>query len=739
MTKLELAEKYNKNAIALIKKQQYKKAIVFFKKSLKVAPLSSPIHNNLGIIYLKQKDYKKAILEFKLAISSDPKNAKAFNNLGNAYKYLSELDRAILNYKKSLNLNPGKVETLDNLGLAYFEKDNLSESIKSFKQAINKNPNFPKARLHLSFAFMKSGKLKEAFEQLSYYLKLTPEDTYAVNILANFYKQTGQLARALKLYNKAAFLEPNSPEALNNLAAINIYLGNHKPALKALKKALDINPKLASAYYHLGLIFEKKGRNPLIARKYYEKALKLNPQLTLIHSIIAFMLMQECNWQGFKEKVDELDKILVREAGGAKEISETPFINVIRCDDPKMNFLVAKAKSDAVKRSVSAYYTSYVFKKPKKKKIIKVGYLSNDFHVHATMHLAKNLFSSHDKSHFQIYVYSYDSKDYAYVDEIVKEVHKFRDIYKLGFRQAADLIYKDGVDILVDLKGHTRETRREICALKPAPIQISYLGFPGTTGADYCDYIITDHVVTPASSAKYFSEKLIYLPDSYQINDDKREIAKIKFTREDFNLPRGFVFSCFNHVYKIDEKTFTSWMKILKRVPNGILWLLDDNETAKKNIWAKAKSLKVSPKRIIFSASLAHRLHLRRLDLSNLSLDTFICNGHTTTSDSLWAGVPVITLFGKHFASRVSASLLTAIGLPELITHSPKEYEDLAVRLAQNPDELLKLKLKLKSNIDTYPLFDTERFVKNLEKAYTEVWEIYLKGEKSKEIEIKND
>jgi len=266
---------------------------------------------------------------------------------------------------------------------------------------------------------------------------------------------------------------------------------------------------------------------------------------------------------------------------------------------------------------------------------------------------------------------------------------------------------------------------------------VTYLGFPGTTGADFFDYIITDKIVTPEDYAPYFTENFVYLSRCYQVNDHNQAIPEQHWTKDDFGLPRGaFVFGAFHLAYKIDFLMFDTWMKILQRVPNSVLWLLRDNELAENNVKCEAEARGVSSERLIFAEKLLKGEHLARLRLADLALDTRIINGHTTTSDALWAGVPVITLQGSHFASRVSASILTAIGLPELITHRLDDYEALAVRLAHNPGELKAVQQKLAKNRLTEPLFDTPRFANNIERAYREMWNIFLAGEQPRQIEV---
>jgi protein O-GlcNAc transferase len=302
---------------------------------------------------------------------------------------------------------------------------------------------------------------------------------------------------------------------------------------------------------------------------------------------------------------------------------------------------------------------------------------------------------------------------------------------------AAQKIYDDQVDILIDLKGYTKDTRLALCAHRPAPVQASYLGFPGTTGAEFIDYIITDRIVSPEEHASYYSEKFVYLPHCYQANDHTQPISNKAWRKEDCGLPEHcFVFCSFNRTYKIEPVMYEVWMGILQKVPEGVLWLLSDTHVAEANLKREAAERGISSDRIVFAKMLPKDEHLARLRLADLALDTRIVNGHTTTSDALWAGLPVITLEGFHFASRVSASVLTAIGLPEVIVHSLEEYESLAVRLANNPPQLQEIQKRLAENRLTAPLFDTPRFARNLERAYQEMWNIFAAGEPPRQIKV---
>lgn len=726
------------------KKGKLDEAEINYREATKLSPNFSMAHNNLGTIYLEKKDYLKAILQFNSAISSDPKNSSAYNNLGNAYKFTGKPDEVIKNYKKALELEPNTPETLNNLGLIYFEQKDYENSLEYLRKAIVAGPGYAQAYFHLAIILSKQNKFEEAATALENYIKLIPDNAEAFALLANFYLNIGNLDNSLENFKKALIINPNSPYIINDLGNLYKQKGGLKKALeyyqkalkldpnlagtynnigvvflnqerlddaaKALEKALKIDPKMASANYHLGLIYERKKELDK-AVNCFKAALEADPDLKPALSILVYVLMQECDWDNYLKEAAVLDKVL---------LDETPFLSVIRNQDSKTNYLIAKEKSSQIKKSVAAFATPYSFANRPKNKRIRIGYLSNDFHTHATAHLVLTLFETHDRSKFEIYAYSYDIDDGSSYRKRIKEgCDKFRDVFNLGFYETADRIYNDKIDILVDLKGHTKDSRLEICSLRPAPIQVTYLGFPGTTGADFIDYLICDKIVAPPEVAPCYSEKLVYLPDSYQINNDQRPIWEGKFKRSELGLPdKGIVFSSFNRSYKIDIETFKTWMKILADIPGSVLWLYQDNPIAEKNLKKAAAFAKIDPQRIIFAGEMPHSMHLKRISLSDICLDTFTCNGHTTTSDALWAGVPVITLQGKHFASRVASSILTAIGLPELITHSAQEYYRLAVKLAQNPKALKALKEKLAKNRLTMPLFNTQKFVANLEKAY---------------------
>jgi protein O-GlcNAc transferase len=362
---------------------------------------------------------------------------------------------------------------------------------------------------------------------------------------------------------------------------------------------------------------------------------------------------------------------------------------------------------------------------------IRLGYFSANFHIHPVAHLIAGLIEHHDRQRFEVIGYGFDEDDRSAMRRrLVGAFDRFVDIAEMPDRDAAQLIHDDAIDILVDLHGWTPDCRAKILAYRPAPIQVNYLGYPGTSGADFIDYIIVDRVVVPPDQRRYFSEQLVYLPDCYQCNDDRREIAERTPSRSECGLPEtGFVFCCFNNNYKITPTFFDVWMRLLRAVPESVLWLYEANGLIRGNLRREAGARGVAQARLVFAERQPQAEHLARHRLADLFLDTLPYNAHTTASDALWAGLPVLTCAGDTFAGRVAGSLLKAVGLDELVTTSLVEYEAVALRLTRDAAELASLRERLARNRRTYPLFDTARYTRHLEAAYRKMYEIGAEGQ----------
>ena len=595
------------------------------------------------------------------------------------------------------------------------------------------------AHNNLGNLFKYKGMYDQALSCYQKAVQIKPALYEALNNLGNAYKDQGHFTEAIVCYQKALKRHVGFAEAYLNLGIIFAESELSAEAIDCFQKATRINPEFAEAFNFMGMTLAATGRRDA-AIECFEKAINVNTSYTEAHSYLIHQLQYACNWRQLKTYSHRLEQlILQKNASNDPMMAKPPFIDMARHSDLSQHLVNARAWCRKTLQPFQNLRLPFDFEsRQQKNSKLTIGYLSCDFHDHATAHLVQRVFGLHDRDKFNINCYSYGPDDQShYRKQIFKKCDQFIDIRELSHKDAAERIFADGVDILVDLKGHTKGARLGILACRPAPIQVHYLGYPGTTGADFIDYLITDKTVTPIEHAHFYSEKLVFLPHSYQVNDYQQEIDPRSWQKEELGLPNSsFVFSSFNLPYKIDPAMFGCWMRILDQVPQSVLWLFNGGDTTTKNLKQEAKSRGIDPLRLVFANKLPKAEHLARLRLADLALDTRIVNGHTTTSDSLWAGVPVVTLRGGHFASRVSASLLNAIGLSELIVDDLDAFERLGVRLATQPDELRKIKDNLMRNRLKEPLFDTPRFVKNLENGYREMWQTFREGRAPKQIEV---
>ena len=537
----------------------------------------------------------------------------------------------------------------------------------------------------------------------------------------------GQFTQAIDHYNGLIGKFFNHPAIFNNMGVAYARLEKLDLAQGYLNHALSLDPGFEQALYTLATVFSKKG-DYTQALAQLNKALEKNPNYDKAHHLLYHTLRYLCLWREARQAGIKLNQIINDELKRGEKSIEPPFLNIVRVADPKINYHVAKSWGQFIDHTMAKAKQELRFKfsqEPSPRQI-KIGYLSNGFRDFPTSHNLIGVLENHDRRQFHVTAFSFGASDETnWRQRISQAVDHLSDLSSLSFVEAAKKIHEEKIDILIDLKGHTEANKLEIFALRPAPVQISYLGFPGTTGAPFIDYLIADQIVIPPSQKKFYSERIIYLPFSYRPADAHPHVSSAKYSRRDFGLPAtAIVFSSFNMPYKIEEEVFLAWMKILKAVPKSVLWLFSTNSDTNTNLHAQAKDLGILPDRIIFATRLPKEFHLARVGLGDIALDTPPVNGHTTTVDCLWAGVPVITTEGSHFASRVSQSVLTAVGLSELVTPNLKDYAKLATDLATHPQKLRRLKIKLQKNIKTKPLFDTRTYTRDLEKAYSTIWSI---------------
>jgi protein O-GlcNAc transferase len=430
-----------------------------------------------------------------------------------------------------------------------------------------------------------------------------------------------------------------------------------------------------------------------------------------------------CDWAQSDALVDALRADL-----GTGRSSVTPFTLIGYCDDAALHLQCARNFiADRIPVRPQPLWNGTRYRHER----IRVAYLSADFRAHATAVLMAELFERHDRARFEVSGVSFGLDDNSAIrSRLVKSFDVFHEVRTRSDRDIATLLRDAEVDIAVDLKGFTRDSRPEILAYRPAPIQVGYLGYPGTIGAEFLDYVFADPVVLPFDQQPFYAEKIVQLPGCYQVNDSTRAIAPETPTRAAAGLPdEGFVFCCFNNNFKIRRPLFDVWMRLLTAVPGSVLWLLRDNNGAERNLRREAAARGIDPARLVFADRRSYEEHLARHRLADLFLDTLPYNAHTTASDALWAGLPIVTCQGQAFAGRVAASLLNAIGLPELVTQNLADYETLALRLATDSEALKAVRAKLAANRTTQPLFDTDRSRRNIEAAYLRMWETFQRGE----------
>ncbi len=740
----ERSEFYNSLGNVFKQKGEIESAIAAYIRATQLYPEYADAYFNMGNTYQQVEKFKSAIQAYKKAIEYKPDAAKIHNNLGVAYQSIGKSEEALNHYNLSIFYAPDCSDAYNNRGNALKLSGRYEEAIESYKKAIQLDPECAHAYANLGYTLCLLGLLEESITAYETAMRLAPTNAEMLNDAGTIYGKLGMMNAAWKCYQRCASVKPNDAFALNNMGLLFKNANQYDRAIACYKRAIKVDSKCPDFYYNLGNVYSRINKSDE-AVGCYEKALELEPEWGESLSMLIRQLQQACAWQKLPPYIRRM-KMLTRRCLDRKERApELPFLTFSISDDPDYNYLVAQSWANSIETQIAAKFGNagskqkqFCSMKNRRKDRIVVGYLSSDFKNHATSHLMLGLFGLHDRNKFKINIYSYGSNDGSYYrKKIMETCDHFKDISNLSDRKAAQCIFDDHVDILVELKGYTQGNRFEICTFKPAPIQVSYLGFPGTTGARFIDYIITDPVVTPREHLSYYSEKPVYLPHTYQVNDSHQEISSDSYNRKDFGLPSsGFVYCSFNEFYKIEPVMFTTWMNILRKVPGSVLWLMDRSETGKRNLKIEAEKQGIEKSRIIFSGSLLKNKHLARIKLADVALDTRIVNGHTTTSDALWAGVPVISLLGRHFASRVSASLLNAIGLPELVAKSLSEYQDLAVNMAQNPAYFKKIVKKLDKNRKSKPLFNTKQFVSHLEDAYQHMWGIYRGGRPPRKIDV---
>jgi protein O-GlcNAc transferase len=664
--------------------------------------------------------FDTAIACFTKLVALDPANANARNNLGMIYGQMGRMEEAIACFTAAAERDPSHADARNNLGVGLSRLGRHDEAVASFRQALALKPDFAEAHFNLGNSLRALGRPEEAMESFRQAIALRPNYAFAHNNLGNLLAAAGRQEEALAAFARAIALKPDLADAHNNLGMILANLGRSDQAIAELVQAVRLNPAYAEARYNLGNMLGNAGAHDQ-AIACFEAALQLRPGYARARAQKAYHLAAICDWDGLAAEADAITDL-----GITGEIVP-PFTMLALLDDPERHFLRARRFAQEHFPEVRTAAIPPPAGRPQR---LRIGYFSADFHDHATMHLMARLFELHDRGRFEIHGFSYgpDTGD-SMRARVKSAMDGFHDVRALSPKEIAGRARTEKIDIAVDLKGGTRDSRSDLFAYRAAPVQISYLGYPGTMAANFMDYILADKTVIPQDQQRYFSEKVIYLPESYQVNDNLREVAADTPTRAAMGLPEtGFVFCCFNNSFKISAAEFDIWMRLLQAVEGSVLWLLKANRWAEDNLGRAAGKRGVDPARLVFAARLPAAQHLARHRLADLFLDTFAYNAHTTASDALWAGLPLVTKAGRGFPARVGASLLKAVGLPELVTDSAEGYERLALELATAPDRLAAIRGRLQANRASQPLFDSAATTRHIEHAFEETFRRYLLG-----------
>ncbi len=634
--------------------------------------------NLYGLFSYQQGRLPKALELFKKAVRINPRSVNALSNLGVAFCGLRQVKDGLAAFDRALALDPGNVQTLNNRGNALAELNRLDEALAAFEGALKANPGYGDAHINRGRLLLRLGRHRDALASYDQALALAPDNADVHNNRGGVLQELGRLDEALASFDRAIRLRADHANAHSNRGTVLSQLGRYDEAVAAYDRTLALKPDDQSA-----------AGDRMHAR------------------------MHLCDWSGF-----EAERARHVAAIRQGRLTALPFVFLAISPSAEDQLQCARLCTAAkFPPAATPVWTGERYDHDR----IRVAYLSADFREHPVAYALAGVIEHHDRARFETVGMSFGPDSPGEMRaRLTGAFDRLMDVRDRSHLDVARLLRSLEIDIAVDLMGHTRDARPAIFAHRGAPVQALYLGYSGTTGSGTMDYVIADATVIPEAHRQWFTEKVARLPDSFMPNDARRPIAERVFTRADMGLPpAGFVFCCFNNSYKLNPDTFGAWMRILQGTPGSVLWVNESNATASANLKRFAAARGVSPDRLVFAQRMPSNAdHLARLRLGDLFLDTLPYNAHSTTGDALWAGLPVLTCEGNAFAGRVAASMLHAVGLPELVTTTPQAYEALATGLAANPDRLADIKRKLAANRLTAPLFDTASYTRQLEAAY---------------------
>jgi protein O-GlcNAc transferase len=704
-----------------LQRRNFDAAVQLIGRAATLDPRHAPAHSNLSAALLELKRPSEALASCDRALAIAPDYAEAHINRGNALQATGRDEEAIASYDRALAIKPDNAAVLTRRAAALFTLDRHAEALRDYDRALALDPGQAELLYNRGTVLLRLGRPEEALASYDQALAIRPDHAELHYNRGSALRGLGRPEDALAAYSRAVSIKPGFVAALDNHGTVLLGLKRPAAALASYDAALAIDPAFANALKNRAFALLALQRFEAAARD-FQAHLALVPDSKHIRGELLHAKLWCCDWQGYRETAARLVEDVL---AGRPTIAPLAFLVV--ADAPAAQQRCAEIYSRDYCPSIAPPVRREV---PPVRDKIRVAYLSADFREHPLTYSTVELFELHDRSKFETIALSFGPETQSPAKaRLERAFDRFIDVRARHDRDVALLLADLQIDIAVDLGGYTADCRPGILALRPAPVQISYWGFPGTMGSAHIDYIIADRIVIPEAEQSYYTEKIVYLPDSYLPSDAKRQIGEHTPTRQEAGLPEtGFVFCVFNSVHKITPTMFDIWMRLLRQVEGSVLWLVGITPAAMRNLQRSAAERGVSAERLVFAPPAKWPDHLARHRLADLLLDTLPFNAHSTAGDALWMGVPIVTCAGSAFAARVAASVLNAIGLPELVARSLEEYEAIALALARTPGNLAAVKAKLARNRETYPLFDTARLCRHIESAYEAMWQCSLRG-----------
>lgn len=718
----DFAQAYYKRGNLLRKNCQMEAAIESYDRAIALDPLYAKAFCNRGVVLGLLHRPDDALASYDRAIALNPSDALALYNRGDVLRNLKRLKEALASYDQAISVNVDYAEAYCNRGALLQELEEWDAALLSFDRSIEINPDMPYAYINRGNLLRERKKFDLAFVNCNRAIEIDPANADAYRHLGILLTDLRQWDAAFANLNHAIELNPDLAEAHCSLGVLLTQVLRWDAARASLDKAIALKPDYAEAFSHRGDVLVALKRY-VAAIESYDQALVLKPDLPYLRGGRRHTAMYICDWDDLESDVDRLTAGIDADAKVTPPFAVLALLNSARLQHRAARIWMRKQypAEDSLPAIVPHPGTDK----------IRLGYFSGDFRAHPVALLAVEFLEAHDRAKYEVIAFSFGPDSQSDVRmRLERTFDRFVDARGMSDEEVALLARSLKIDIAIDLAGYTGISRTRVFALRAAPIQINYLGYAGTMGAEYMDYLIGDRVVIPEEQRRHYTEKIAYLPNSFLPHDSSRQVATAIFTREGLGLPAtGFIFCCFNNNHKITPETFDSWMRILRRVEHSVLWLSQNEPTAANNLRREAMRRGVDGGRLIFADRMSSMSeHLARHRVADLFLDTLPYNAHATALDALWAGLPVLTCVGEGFASRVAASLLNAIEMPELIANTRTQYENLAVDLAIDPQHMDGIKRKLARNRLETPLFDTKAFTLHLESAYSKMHERYRAG-----------